>query len=108
MVAATQDRACSYGRHRVEMLKDDAAGVVRACLDDFATPGQDERAWADCSGAKAHDQGMVGVRRDERKVEMTGRDGNLAQHCAETCAEVGEGQTDGMAETCFLGGAELA
>jgi len=34
---------------------------------------------------------------------MTGRDGNLAQHCVETCAEVGEDQVDGMTETCLVG-----
>lgn len=54
-------------------------------------------------GAKAHAQSKVGVLHDGRMVEMTERDGNLAQHCVETCAEVGEDQLDGMAETCLVG-----
>lgn len=105
MVAATQDRVCPCGRRRVGRRKDDAAGVGRACLVDSAAPGQGERAWADCSGAKAHGQGTIGVLRDERTVEMTGRDGNLAQRCVETCVVVGEGQADGMAEAWDLAGA---
>lgn len=105
MVAATQDRVCPCGRRRVGTRKGDEAGVGRACLVDSAAPGQGERAWADCSGAKAHGRGMVGVLRAERMVETTGRDGNLAQHCVETCAGVGEGQVDGMAETWGLAGA---
>lgn len=103
MVAATQDRVCPYDRRRVEMLRDDAAEVGRAYLVDFAIPDRGERAWADCSGVKARVQSMVDVLRDERMVEMTGRAGNLAQHCVETCAEVDEDQLDGMAETCLVG-----
>jgi hypothetical protein len=70
----------------VERRRDDAAGVDRACLDDFATPGQGERARADYSGVKEHGRGMVGVLRAEQMVETTGRDGSLGQHCVETCA----------------------
>jgi len=44
MVAATQDRVCPCGRRRVGRRKDDAVGVGRAYLDDFATPGRGERA----------------------------------------------------------------
>lgn len=103
MVAVTQARVCPYGRCRVGRRTDDAAEVGRACLVDFAIPDRGERAWADCSDAKAHGQGTVDVLHDERMVEMTGRDGNLAQHCVETCAGVDEDQLDGMAETCLVG-----
>jgi hypothetical protein len=98
-VAATQDRVCPCGRRRVEKRKDDAVGVGRACLVGFATPGRGERAWVDCSGAKARDRSKADDLRDEQMEEMTGRDGSLAQHCVETCAEVGGGPSDGMAET---------
>jgi hypothetical protein len=57
---------------------------------------------------KEHDRDIVDVLRDEQLAETTGRDGNLGQHCVETCAEVGEGQMDGMAETWCLIGVGLA
>jgi hypothetical protein len=107
-VAATQDRVCPCGQRRVERRTGDAAGVGRACLVGFATPDRDGRAWVDYSGVKEHDRDIVDVLRDEQLAETTGRDGNLGQHCVETCAEVGEGQMDGMAETWCLIGVGLA
>jgi hypothetical protein len=83
---ARQDRVCPCGQRMVERRRDDAVGVDRACLVGSATPGQGEREWADYSGVKERDRGMIDVRRDEQMVETTGRDGSLGQHCVETCA----------------------
>ena len=103
MAVATQDRVCPCGRRRVERRKDDAAEVGRACLVGSAIPGRGERAWADCLVVKGRGRSKIDDPRDEQMEEMTGRDGNLAQHCVETCAEVGRGQIGGMAETwCLL------
>lgn len=85
-VVATQDRVCPCGQRMVERQRDDEAGVDRACLVGFATPGQGERAWADYWGVKEHGRGMVDVPRDEQMAETTGRVGSLGQHCVETCA----------------------
>jgi hypothetical protein len=107
-VVARQDRVCPCGQRMVERRRDDAAVVDRACLVGFATPGQGEHAWADCWDVKEHVQGTADVLRGELMAEMTGRDGNLGQHCVETCAQVGEGQVGETAETWRLSGVGLA